>query len=174
MFDTASQSSPQPDIGELRHTLSVHDVGAALVTAGVPRSHRQIIRYCETAMLDAVKVPGPTGAQWFASPASLLKAIGDPGRARTCDPLLRRLVLYPAELRDHPADAAVHASNACANDYKPRVLNIPSARIMTMLLQAPWPRTGSVRTAVMIPQPQQQAAVQPARPAGPELVYRRA
>ena len=25
---------------------------------------------------------------------------GDPGRIRTCDPLLRRQVLYPAELRD--------------------------------------------------------------------------
>ena len=77
MQDTASHSSPQLDNGELRHTLSVHDVGAALVVAGVPRSHRQVIRYCETAMLDAVKVPGPTGAQWYVSPASLPKVIGD-------------------------------------------------------------------------------------------------
>ena len=77
MPDTASHSAPQLDNGELRHTLSVHDVGEALVAAGVPRSHRQIIRYCETAMLDAVKVPGPTGPQWFVSPASLPKAIGD-------------------------------------------------------------------------------------------------
>lgn len=77
MPDTVSLSSPQLDNDELRHTLSVHDVGDALVAAGVPRSHRQIIRYCETAMLDAVKVPGPTGAQWFVSPASLPKAIGD-------------------------------------------------------------------------------------------------
>ena len=77
MSDTASPTSPQLDDGEHRHTLSVHDVGAALVAAGVPRSHRQIIRYCETAMLDAVKCPGPTGAQWFVSPASLPKAIGD-------------------------------------------------------------------------------------------------
>ena len=77
MQDTASQSAPQPDTGELRHTLSVHDVGAALVAAGVPRSHRQVIRYCETGMLDAVKVPGPTGAQWYVSPSSLPKVIGD-------------------------------------------------------------------------------------------------
>jgi len=77
MQDTASHGAPQPDNGELRHTQSVHDVGAALVAAGVPRSHRQIIRYCETGMLDAVKVPGPTGAQWFVSPASVPKAIGD-------------------------------------------------------------------------------------------------
>lgn len=77
MEDTASHSSPQSDNVELRHTLSVHDVEAALVTAGVPRSHRQVIRYCETGMLDAVKVPGPTGAQWYISPASLPKVIGD-------------------------------------------------------------------------------------------------
>lgn len=77
MQDTASHGAPQLDDGELRHTLSVHNVGAALVAAGVPRSRRQIIRYCETAMLDAVKVPGPTGAQWFISPASVPKAIAD-------------------------------------------------------------------------------------------------
>ena len=80
MQDTASQSAPQPAVaghGELRHTLTVHDVEAALVAAGVPRSHRQVVRYCETGLLDAVKVPGPTGAQWYVSPASLPKAIGD-------------------------------------------------------------------------------------------------
>jgi len=77
MQDAAGHSSPQLDNGELRHTLSVHEVGAALVAAGVPRSHRQVIRYCETAMLDAVKVPGPTGAQWYVSPSSLPKVIGD-------------------------------------------------------------------------------------------------
>ena len=30
----------------------------------------------------------------------VVDSAGDPGRARTCDPLLRRQVLYPAELRD--------------------------------------------------------------------------
>ena len=77
MQDTASHGSSQLDNGELRHSLSVHDVGAALVAAGVPRSHRQVVRYCETGMLDAVKVPGPTGAQWYVAPASLPKVIGD-------------------------------------------------------------------------------------------------
>ncbi len=78
--DIASHSAPQPAIAghsELRHTLTVHDVEAALLAAGVPRSHRQVVRYCETKLLDAVKVPGPTGAQWYVSPASLPKAIGD-------------------------------------------------------------------------------------------------
>lgn len=77
MTDMASHGAPQPDNGELRHTLSIEEVGLALGAAGVPRSHRQIIRYCETGLLEAVKMPGPTGAQWFVSPASLPKAIGD-------------------------------------------------------------------------------------------------
>src|SRR5215467_12745910 len=77
MSDTASHGTPKLDTGELRHTMPIQDVERELVAAGVPRSRRQIIRYCETAMLDAVKVPGPTGPQWYVSPASLPKAIGD-------------------------------------------------------------------------------------------------
>lgn len=77
MSDTASLDATQPDSGEVRHTMSVCEVDAALVAAGVPRSRRQIIRYCEHQMLDAVKVPGPTGAQWYVSPSSLPKVIGD-------------------------------------------------------------------------------------------------
>ena len=73
----ASHGTPHQDNGELRHTLSLHEVGAALVAAGVPRSHRQVVRYAETGFLDAVKVPGPNGEQWYVSPASLPKVIGD-------------------------------------------------------------------------------------------------
>ena len=75
--DTARLSTPQHDTGELRHTLSIHDVEAQLITAGVQRSHRQVIRYCESGLLDAVKIPGPTGEQWYISPVSVPKAIGD-------------------------------------------------------------------------------------------------
>jgi len=53
--DTARHGAPQHDTVELRHTLSIHDVEAQLVTAGVERSHRQVIRYCESGLLDAVK-----------------------------------------------------------------------------------------------------------------------
>ncbi|HEX2841361.1 hypothetical protein [Hyphomicrobium sp.] len=63
--------------GELRHILTVEHVGVLLTQAGVPRSRRQIIRYCQTGLLDAVKIPGPTGDQWYVAPASLPKAIGD-------------------------------------------------------------------------------------------------
>ena len=77
MNDTASHSAPQHDSGEVRHTLSVSEVGLRLAAAGVPRSRRTVIRFCETAMLDAVKVPGPTGPQWFVAPASIEKAVND-------------------------------------------------------------------------------------------------
>lgn len=80
MPDTASPSAPQPamsDPGELRHTLTVEDIGVLLTQAGVPRSRRQVIRYCQTGLLEAVKIPGPTGDQWYVAPASLPKAIGD-------------------------------------------------------------------------------------------------
>src|ERR1700682_114172 len=75
--DTASHGAPQPDIGELRHTLSIHDVELQLTAAGVPRSHRQGLRLCASGLLDAVKIPGPTGVQWYLAPASVPKAIGD-------------------------------------------------------------------------------------------------
>ena len=75
--DTARQSTPQHENVELRHTLSIHDVEAQLIAAGVERSHRQVIRYCESGLLDAVKIPGPTGEQWYVAPASVPKAIGD-------------------------------------------------------------------------------------------------
>ena len=75
--DTASHGAPQHDAGELRHTLSIHNVEAQLIAAGVERSHRQVIRYCESGLLDAVKIPGPTGEQWYVAPASVPKAIGD-------------------------------------------------------------------------------------------------
>ena len=39
------------------------------------------------------------GARWLLK-TYRLDGFGDPGRIRTCDPQIRNLVLYPAELRD--------------------------------------------------------------------------
>jgi hypothetical protein len=76
MQDTARHSAPQPD--EVRHTLTVRDVERLLAEAGVQRSHRHVLRMCQTGMLDAVKFPGgPTGDEWHVAPASVPKAIGD-------------------------------------------------------------------------------------------------
>jgi hypothetical protein len=77
MTDTPGFGRPQQDDDQLRHTLTVHEVGDRLGAAGVPRSDRQIKRYCESGFLDAKKVPGPTGDQWFVAPAALPKLIGD-------------------------------------------------------------------------------------------------
>ena len=77
MDDAPGSGRPQQDDAQLRHTLTVHQVGDQLTAAGVPRSERQIKRYCESGFLDAKKVPGPTGDQWFVAPAALPKLIGD-------------------------------------------------------------------------------------------------
>ena len=77
MPDMPGLGRPQQDDDQQRHTLTVHQVGEHLSSAGVPRSERQIKRYCESGFLDAKKVPGPTGDQWFIAPAALPKLIGD-------------------------------------------------------------------------------------------------
>ena len=77
MNDAPGLGRPQQDDDQLRHTLTVHEVGERLGAAGVPRSERQIKRYCESGFLDAKKVPGPTGDQWFVAPHALPKLIGD-------------------------------------------------------------------------------------------------
>ena len=77
MTDTPGLGRPDPDNDPLLHTLTVHHVSERLAAAGVPRSERQIKRYCESGFLDAKKVPGPTGDQWFIAPVALPKLIGD-------------------------------------------------------------------------------------------------
>jgi hypothetical protein len=77
MDDTSGQGWPQQDDDQLRHTLTVHQVGEELGLAGVPRSERQIKRYCESGFLDAKKVSGPTGDQWFVAPVAVPKLVGD-------------------------------------------------------------------------------------------------
>ncbi len=76
MPDTARHDAPQPD--EVRHTLTVREVELLLTNAGVQRSHRHVLRLCQSGMLDAVKIPGgPSGEEWYVAPASVPKAIGD-------------------------------------------------------------------------------------------------
>jgi hypothetical protein len=77
MSDTAGSAAPQPVTAASRHTLSVREVEAMLATAGVPRSHRHVLRLCQSSMLDAVKIPGPSGDEWFVAPSSVPRAIGD-------------------------------------------------------------------------------------------------
>jgi hypothetical protein len=76
MSDIARHGATQPD--EVRHTLTIRDVETLLADAGVQRSHRHVMRMCQTGMLDASKFPGgPSGDEWRIAPASVPKAIGD-------------------------------------------------------------------------------------------------
>ena len=77
MDDTPGSGRPLQGEDQLRHTLTVHQVGEQLAAAGVQRSERQIKRYCESGFLDAKKVPGPTGEQWFIAPIAVPNLIGD-------------------------------------------------------------------------------------------------
>jgi len=78
MTDTARHVAPLPDNIDARHTLTVRDVEALFAQAGVQRSHRHVLRLCQSGMLDAVKIPGgPSGEEWYVAPASVPKAIGD-------------------------------------------------------------------------------------------------
>ena len=77
MTDTPGHGRPHQDNDQLRPTLTISEVSAQLTQAGVPRSERQIKRYCQSGFLDAKKVPGPTGDQWFVAPATIPKLIGD-------------------------------------------------------------------------------------------------
>jgi hypothetical protein len=115
MEDTARHGAPQPE--EVRHTLTVRDVEALLAQAGVQRSHRHVLRMCQTGMLDAVKFPGgPSGDQWHVTPASVPKAIGDlkqidEQRARRSAPrrAMSDSVAVEQELEPHTAVAS-HAA----------------------------------------------------------------
>lgn len=77
MPDIARLSPTLSDHDGPRHTLSLPDVEAQLLAAGVPRSHRHVQRMCESGMLDAVKIPGACGNEWVVAPQSLPKAIAD-------------------------------------------------------------------------------------------------
>lgn len=77
MSDIARSDTPEPDNVEARHTLSVREVESLLTQAGVPRSHRHVLRLCQSGLLDAVKIPGPSGDEWFVAQSSVPKAIGD-------------------------------------------------------------------------------------------------
>jgi hypothetical protein len=57
--------------------MSISLVAAELEAAGVPRSHRHIIRLCRSGSLEASKYPGATGEEWFVAPNSVPKVIGD-------------------------------------------------------------------------------------------------
>src|SRR5437870_10030020 len=77
MSGTASHGAPQHDSDGLRHTMSLKEVEAQLLAAGVPRSHRHIVRLCKSGAFDAAKRPGGSGDEWFVASQSVPNVIGD-------------------------------------------------------------------------------------------------
>ena len=77
MSDMPRQTAPQPAPLDARHTLTVRDVERMFAEAGLQRSRRTVLRLCQSAALDAVKISGPSGDEWYVSPESVPKAIGD-------------------------------------------------------------------------------------------------
>lgn len=76
MTDMASHGTPEP-AAERRHILTVHEVEAELARANVHRSHRTVLRLCQSGAFDAIKIAGPSGDEWYVAPASVPKVIGD-------------------------------------------------------------------------------------------------
>lgn len=77
MTDTASHDALQPVAVAARHTMTVREVEAELIKANVHRSHRTILRLCQSGAFDAIKIPAPSGDEWYVSPVSVPKVIGD-------------------------------------------------------------------------------------------------
>jgi hypothetical protein len=76
MSDAPGPTAAQHDAA--RHTLTVRDVETLLAKSGIQRSHRHVLRLCQSGLFDAVKVPGgPNGEEWYVAPESVPKAIGD-------------------------------------------------------------------------------------------------
>ncbi len=50
---------------------------------------------------------------WRPTQAKVIENDGAPGRTRTCDPQIRNLVLYPAELRAHASWHRLYSAVAC-------------------------------------------------------------
>ena len=73
--DIPRYSAPQPAMSDRTHTLTLDDVAARFEQAGVLRARRTFQRYCETALLDCIKVDSATGPQYYVAEHSVQRAI---------------------------------------------------------------------------------------------------
>jgi hypothetical protein len=72
--DTPRHSAPQPATSDRTHTLTLDDVAARFERAGVLRARRSFQRYCETGVLDCIKIDSATGPQYFVAEYSVPRA----------------------------------------------------------------------------------------------------
>ena len=88
----ASQYDPQ------RHTLTIAEVEAQLLAAGVPRTRRHVQRLCLNGSFDAARL-GPN-SDWFIAPNSVEKVIGD---LRALDQQRERRIATQRDTTQHVA-----------------------------------------------------------------------
>ena len=75
MSDTSGHVAPERD--DL-HTVTLRQLEAQLIAAGVLMSRRQLMRHCQAGTFDAQKLPATNNImEWFIAPASIEKGIAD-------------------------------------------------------------------------------------------------
>lgn len=144
MLDTTGNGAPQPDSDALRHTMSVKEVEAQLLAAGIPRSHRHIVRLCKSGAFDAAKRPGGSGDEWYVAAQSVPKVIGDlraieDARARHSQPhLTTPNYVAPEKPSNDNTDPArhsgpEHATAGAKNREEDSVTRLDTSRYVTLL-----------------------------------------
>src|ERR1700730_4140253 len=75
MPDTSSHDATRRD--DL-HTMTLRELEARIIAAGIVMSRRQIMRHCKAGTFDAQKLPAVNNLEeWFIAPASVEKGIAD-------------------------------------------------------------------------------------------------
>ena len=60
------------------HTMTLRELEAKIMQAGIVMSRRQIMRHCKAGTFDAQKLPAVNNVEeWFIAPASVEKGIAD-------------------------------------------------------------------------------------------------
>src|ERR1700704_5372362 len=75
MPDTSSHVATRRD--DL-HTMTLRELEARIIQAGIVMSRRQIMRHCKAGTFDAQKLPAVNNVEeWFIAPGSVEKGIAD-------------------------------------------------------------------------------------------------
>src|SRR5207244_10237517 len=60
------------------HTMTLRELEAKIIQAGIVMSRRQIMRHCKAGTFDAQKLPAVNNVEeWFIAPVSVEKGIAD-------------------------------------------------------------------------------------------------
>ncbi len=81
------------------HTITLRELEAQIIAAGIVMSRRQIMRHCKAGTFDAQKLPAVNNVEeWFTAPASIEKGIAD---IKTLQALRSRRDATRRDMSDH-------------------------------------------------------------------------